>query len=122
MVFNLKTIINWKDISERKQAQVDKDNLRENKKQIDYDYQIGSPVYVTIDGIKRKLDAPKTGPFPMTEVFTNGTAQIQKGHVNERINIHQLELNFLRQMLTRSPLLAVTSQFGGRLPPTSYRL
>jgi len=32
MVFNMKTIINWKDISERKQAQVDKDNLRENKK------------------------------------------------------------------------------------------
>ena len=94
MVFNMKTIINWKDISERKQAQVDKDNLRENKKRIDYDYQIGSQVYVTVDGIKRKLDAPKTGPFPITEVFTNGTVRIQKGRVNERINIRRLEPHF----------------------------
>jgi len=91
---NMKTIINWKDISERKQAQVDKDNLRENKKRIDSDYQIGSQVYVTIEGIKRKLDAPKTGPFPITEVFTNGTVQIQKDHVNERINICRLEPHF----------------------------
>jgi hypothetical protein len=94
MVFNIKTIINWKDISERKQAQVDKDNLRENKKRIDYDYQIGSQVYVTVTDIKRKLDAPKTGPFPITEVFTNGTVRIQKGNVNERINIRRLEPHF----------------------------
>jgi len=34
MVYNMKTIISWKDISERKEAQVDKDNLLENKKRL----------------------------------------------------------------------------------------
>lgn len=94
MIFNLKTIINWKDISARKQIQVDKDNLRENKKRVDYDYQIGSQVYVTKDGIHRKLDGPKLGPYPITEVYTNGTVRIQKGAVNERINIRRLEPHF----------------------------
>ena len=73
---------------------MDKANLRENNKRIDYDYQIDDKVYVIKDGIYRKLDTPKLGPFSITDVFTNGTVRIQRGNVNERINIRRLEPHF----------------------------
>ena len=94
MMFNLSTLVNWKELSLRKQALVDKANLRENKKRIDYDYQAGDLVYKLKDGILRKLESPKEGPYPITEVFTNGTVRIQRGMVNERINIRRLEPHF----------------------------
>ena len=46
------------------------------------------------DGIFRKLDCPKEGPFEITDVYANGTVRIQRGAVNERINIRRLEPHF----------------------------
>ena len=94
MMFNISSLVNWKDLSIRKQQLVDKANLRENNKRIDYDYKVGQQVYVVTDGVQRKLDRPKTGPFEITEVFTNGTVRIQRGAVDERINIRSLEPHF----------------------------
>ena len=94
MIFNLQTLVNWKEISQRKQSQIDKANLRENHKRIDYDYQPGQKVYILKDGIFRKLDSPKMGPFCITDVFTNGTVCIQHGSANEHINIRRLEPHF----------------------------
>ena len=94
MMFNLTTLVNWKELSIRKQSLVDKANLRENSKRVDYDYQVDDLVYITKDGIFRKLNCPKMGPFPITEVFANGTVRIQRGAVNERINIRRLEPHF----------------------------
>ena len=91
MMFNIKSLINWKLLASRKQHLVDKANLRENTKRIDYDYQIGQKVFIKNDGIHRKLDRPKSGPFNITKVFSNGTVCIQRGLVNERINIRRLE-------------------------------
>ena len=94
MLFNIKSLVNWKEISLRKQQTVDKSNIRENSKRVDHDYSVGDRVYVTRSDIHRKLDGPKEGPFNITEVFTNGTVRIQKGIVNERINIRRLEPHF----------------------------
>ena len=77
-----------------KQAQVDQDNQQENAKKIKYDYAVSDQAYVRIQGIKRKLDNTKKGQYPITQVFTNGTVKIQRGSVNERINILLLELVF----------------------------
>ena len=94
MLFNISAIVNWKSISTTRQKSVDKANLRENRSRVDYDYQVGQKVYVTRDGILRKLDNPKSGPFPITDVYTNGTVRIQRGSVNEQINIRRLEPHF----------------------------
>ena len=94
MIFNMKSIINWKEVSIRKQKRVDQDNQRENKKRVDHDYQVDEEVYIIKDGIYRKLDGPKIGPFRITNLFTNGTVRIQRGIVNERINIRRLEPHF----------------------------
>ena len=94
MVFNLSTVIDWKAITARKQAQVDRDNLLENANRVSHDYTIGDQVYVKVDGIKRKLKNKKRGPYRITHIHTNGTVRIQKGNVNECINIHRLKPHF----------------------------
>ena len=94
MIFNMKALINWKAISLKKQMSTDKSNLRENSKRIDYDYTVGQQVYIVRDKPYRKLKGPKLGPFEITEVFTNGNVRIQRGSVNERINIRRLEPHF----------------------------
>ena len=38
----------------------------------------------------RKLERPYDGPYEITEVFNNGTVAIQKGIVNERVNIRRI--------------------------------
>ena len=38
----------------------------------------------------RKLERPYDGPYEITEVFTNGTVAIQKGIVNEHVNMHRI--------------------------------
>ena len=94
MMFNISSLVNWKELSIRKQHLVDKANLRENNKRIDYDYKIGQQVYIIADGIQRKLNSPKSGPFEIIDVYTNGTVRIQRGAVDERINIRRLEPHF----------------------------
>ena len=44
--------------------------------------------------IYHKLDYKKQGPYIITEVLTNGTAQVQHGKVNENINIRLLKPHF----------------------------
>ena len=46
VVFNIANIVDWRSITINKQTQVDKDNLRENLKRVDYDYQVGDQVYI----------------------------------------------------------------------------
>ena len=94
MLFNISALANWKELSNKKQISVDKANLRENAKRVDYDYVVGQQVYVKNDGIQRKMDSPKSGPFVITQVFSNGTVRIQRNMVNERINIRRLEPHF----------------------------
>jgi hypothetical protein len=36
-----------------------------------------------------KLEAPRTGPYTVAAIYTNGTVHIQKGKVNERVNIRR---------------------------------
>ena len=94
MMFNLSSLANWKELTLKKQKNTDKANLRENLGRVDYDYEPGQKVYVKADGIQRKLDSPKMGPFVVTHVFSNGTVRIQRNNVNERINIRRLEPHF----------------------------
>jgi hypothetical protein len=43
-------------------------------------------VLLETPGILRKLSTPRTGPYPVTNVYKNGTITIQKGIVSERMN------------------------------------
>ena len=91
MVVNLQFAADWQSISRRKQAQVYKDNLRENAKRVSHDYCPGEQVLVIKDGHFRKLDEPYQGPFTITDVYVNGTVRIQRSvAVTERLNIRRI--------------------------------
>ena len=94
MILNMAYVANWKNLADKRQRQIDKDNLRENSKRIRHDYAVGDQVYVIRDGIYRKLEGPHLGPYPITHIYTNGTVRIQRGAVNERINIRRLTPHF----------------------------
>ena len=95
ILFNLVSVVYWRVVTAVKQRQVDIDNVRENSKQVTHDYGIGDQVYVKMTSIYRKLDYKKQGPYRITEVFTNGTVWVQRGQVNEIINIRRLKHHFV---------------------------
>ena len=48
------------------------------------------------EGKLRKVEDPYEGPYVITDVYTNGTVRIQRGTLNERINIRRLHPYFER--------------------------
>ena len=94
MLLDLKFEPNYEQTWAQKQQSTNYDNIRENSKRVTHDYKVGDYVYVLRDGNYRKLEGDKQGPYAVTEVFTNGTVRIQKGIVNERINIRRLTPHF----------------------------
>jgi hypothetical protein len=66
-------------------------NRRENSSRISHDYKVGDKILIKKPGKHlRKLEAPRTGPNTVTAIYTNGTVRIQKGKINDRVNIRGL--------------------------------
>jgi hypothetical protein len=63
---------------------------KENKSQIPYEYKVGDQVLLETPGILLELSAPRKGPYPVTNVYKNGTIGIHKGIVSERVNIRRV--------------------------------
>jgi hypothetical protein len=68
-----------------------RNNRRENTSRIRHDYKVGDKVLLK-EPVKYliKLEAPRTGQHTVAAIYTNGTLRIQKGKVNERVNIRRL--------------------------------
>jgi hypothetical protein len=70
---------------------MDHNSRRENASRITRDYKLGYKLLLKKPAKHlRKLEAPRTGPHTGTAIHTNGTLRIQKGNVNERVNIRRL--------------------------------
>jgi hypothetical protein len=69
---------------------MNKSNQKENKNRIPYEYKVGDQLLLETPGILRKLSTPCTGPFPVTNVYKNGTISIQKGILLERVNTQRI--------------------------------
>ena len=96
MLFDIPYIADWLEIGKARQKQVDRSNELENSKRIDYDYKIGDKALLIKDGIFRKAEDNNDGPYLITQVFSNGTVRIQRGTINERLNIRRLRPYFER--------------------------
>ena len=94
MLLNIGFEPNYEQVWAQKQRRINYDNVGENAKRVNHTYSVGDYAYVLRDGIYRKLEGDKLGPYRVTEVFTNNTVRIQKGIVNERINIRRLTPHF----------------------------
>ena len=91
MLFDLPYIADWTAIGQRRQRNTDCENLKENAKRVDFDYQVGQKVMLINDGkILRKAESKYLGPFTITDIHTNGTIRIQKGSMSERLNIRRV--------------------------------
>jgi hypothetical protein len=90
MIHKISSGANWDQIQKRKQDIFNKSNQKENKSRIPYEYKVGDQVLFETPGILRKLSTPRTGPYPVTNVYNNGTIRIQKGIVSERVNIRRI--------------------------------
>jgi len=80
----------WARIAQQKQKRIDDSNERENRTRQPYDYKVGDKVLLAVPGIKGKLSTPRTGPYEVTQVHTNGTLHIRKGVVTQRVNIRRV--------------------------------
>jgi hypothetical protein len=87
MILNIKFKADWAIINAQKQSRTEKDTRNKNAKRIPHQYKVGDMVLVDVAGIRQKLDAPRHGPYKITDTFTNGTVRIQRGIVDDRINI-----------------------------------
>ena len=71
---------------------IDKSNVRENNKRIPYTYKVGQKVLIVNSDIQRKLDCPTQGTYEVLAVHSeNGNVTIQRGCIEERINIRRLK-------------------------------
>ena len=87
MVYPIQYIVEWDLLRKRKQELIQKNNVRENSRRIDYDYREGQKILIMNTDIQRKLDNPTKGPYKIVQVHTNGNVSILRGAVIERINI-----------------------------------
>ena len=91
MMFDLPYLADWTAIGQRIQLLVDKANVHENKRRIDFDYQVGQKCLLEQDSGKlRKGQVKYIGPYTITSVHTNGTIRIQRGSISERVNIRRV--------------------------------
>jgi transposase InsO family protein len=96
MVLPIQFEADWARIKLQKQETIDKSNAQENATRISHDYQVGDKVLVEKPGKIRKMSQPRTGPFEIIKVHTNGTVRIRRGNVTEQVNIRRLTPYFER--------------------------
>jgi hypothetical protein len=78
-------------IEQQRQKEMARNNRRENASRISHDYKVGDEALLKNPGKHlRRLEDPRIGPHTVTAIYTNGTLHIQKGKVNERVNIRRL--------------------------------
>lgn len=90
MFLDLPIIADLVLLQEKRQAIIDENLRRQNLKQREFTYEVGQSVLVkTVD--PNKMEPRAHGPYPIMQVFTNGTVAIQRApHVLERINIRRI--------------------------------
>ena len=91
MVIHASYLARWKEIHLRRQHQQAKNNARENRSRIPYEYKENDLVLIRRYYIERKLNLLE-GPFKIVKVHTNGTVSIQRSPtILERINIRRIQ-------------------------------
>ena len=90
MFLPVKFTAHWEQIKQRRQVEIARNNHRENKNRIPYNYKVGQKVTLDKPGILRKMTLPRAGPYEVTAVYTNGTIKIRRGAVIERVNIRRV--------------------------------
>ena len=76
MIIPIKHRVGWELISQQKQTQIDRDNARDNKHRVYYDYKVRDKFMITYH-TAYKYETPYKGPFVKTQCFNNDTVNLQ---------------------------------------------
>jgi hypothetical protein len=90
-VLNIKFQANWKYIKERKEKLILKNNERENKKRIAYDYAPGQKVLLKARYEGKYAGNMFDGPYVISHVNSNGTVRLNRGSFLETVNIRNIK-------------------------------
>ena len=90
MVLPIRFTTDWARLQLKRQAEINKNNLKENKKRITHAYALQDKVLLTKPGILRKMASPRTGPHTVEHIYNNGTIKIRRGAITERVNLRRL--------------------------------
>jgi hypothetical protein len=96
MIHHIKFEADWDRIKNNKEKNIATSNKRENLNIIKHKYDVGDCIILRKPGLQQKLSAPKECLYTILHVGTNGTVKIQRGIVNERVNIRRIEPLFER--------------------------
>ena len=90
MIYDLSFKPDWDRLIQQRRTARLKNNARENRGRIDYQYQVGDQVMINHDELQRKLLPKRDGPYEVVRVYDNGTIKIRKGVIVQRINFRRL--------------------------------
>ena len=90
MILPTKHKVYWELKRQKKWTQIDRDNDRENKHRVDYDYKVGDKVMLT-NHTAYKYETPYKGSFAITQCFTNVTVNLQCGAIQIKHNTRRIE-------------------------------
>jgi len=81
MILPIEIQANWGLLYQQWQAQINKINQKENHACICHEYKVGNEVLLEKTGMIPKLEVPRTGPYEVTHIYTNGTLQVKRGAI-----------------------------------------
>ena len=88
-ILNIKHVVEWEHILQRKQERINHNNKRENMQRKNHQYKVGDKIL-----FKRKKNYKHElyfmGSFPITQINDNVTVLFQKGIINDATNISQI--------------------------------
>ena len=96
MLFDTPYSDDWSETGRKRQAQVDNSNLTNNRNRIDINYRSWQTFVLLKYCIYRKAEDDNIGPYTIPDVFVNKTVRIQRGTINEILNIRTLRSHFER--------------------------
>ena len=90
-ILNIKFEANWNAIRQRKQQQIKKNNEKENKNRIPYQYSVGQKVWYQTKTASKYGENPWKGPYKILEVHNNGTVKLEMGAIIDTISIRLIK-------------------------------
>ena len=78
MILPIKHTVDWELIHQINQKKINKENIRKNRSQVDHYHKVGDK-FIPTKYTAYKFETPNTGPFIITQCFTNGMVNLQYG-------------------------------------------
>ena len=92
-ILNIKHVVDWEHIWQRKQLRINHNNKQANILQNNHQYKVGENILVKRNK-NSKHELEFMGPFPITQINDNGTVCFEKGIINYATNTCRIKTFF----------------------------